>query len=313
MAGIERIVFFGTPAVSVPALDALARAGRTPALVVSRPARPAGRGRRLAEPPVAVRARELGLRVAQPAKVGEAAFLELLRALAPDLAVVVAFGQIFPRALLDLPRLGCLNVHFSLLPRWRGAAPVAAAIAAGDAETGVSIQRLDEGLDTGPVYAARTTPIAGEEHAGELGARLAGLGAELLVEVVDAVERGTALATPQDAARATHAPKLGGMEPLDPAQPAPELVRRMRALNPEPGTFLPARGERLKVMRASASSVETKEEPGTIVGVGPRSLALAAGGGTVLELERVQRPGGRPLSGRELANGLRLRVGERLS
>jgi methionyl-tRNA formyltransferase len=313
VAGIERIVFFGTPAVSVPALDALVRAGRTPALVVSRPARPAGRGRRLAEPPVAVRARELGLRVAQPAKVGEAAFLELLRALAPDLAVVVAFGQIFPRALLDLPRLGCLNVHFSLLPRWRGAAPVAAAIAAGDAETGVSIQRLDEGLDTGPVYAVRATPIADEEHAGELGARLAGLGAELLVEVVDAVERGTAVAAPQDAARATHAPKLGGMEPLDPAQPAPELARRVRAFNPEPGTFLPARGERLKVMRASASSVETKEKPGTIVGVGPRSLALAAGGGTVLELERTQRPGGRPLSGRELANGLRLRVGERLS
>jgi len=309
---IERLVFFGTPAFAVPALEALVAAGRRPLLVVSQPARPAGREQRPAEPPVAERALQLGLAVAQPARVRDQEFLSELAGLRPDLAVVVAFGQIFPQELLDLPRLGCLNVHASLLPRWRGAAPITAAIAAGDAETGVAVQRMEAGLDTGPVYAARATPIAAGENAGELGARLARLGGELLLEVLDALERGAAAAIPQDLALATQAPKFGAPELLDPTRPAGELARRVRAFNPEPGTFLAARGERLKVLRARASAAPTAEEPGTVVGVGPGSLAVAVGGGTVLDLELVQRPGGRPLAGRDFANGLRLRPGDRL-
>lgn len=308
--GIDRIVFFGTPAFAVPALEALVAAGRRPVLVVTQPARPAGRGRKLVEPPVAVRARELGLEVEAVERVRAPEFLERLATLAPDLAVVVAFGQIFPRALLELPRLGCLNVHASLLPRWRGAAPIAAAIAAGDAETGVAIQRMEEGLDTGPVYAARSTPIGAEETAGELTLRLAALGAELLVEVVSQLEGGKAVASEQDQAAATYAPKLTGVRDVDLTRSAVELAREVRAYTPEPGAALAMRGERVKVLVARGSGRGASSRPGTVLGVAGETLRLAAGAGSVLELVRAQRPGGRPVSGRDLANGLRLAPGE---
>ncbi|GMU66990.1 MAG: methionyl-tRNA formyltransferase [Acidobacteriota bacterium] len=308
--GIDRIVFFGTPAFAVPALEALVAAGRRPVLVVTQPARPAGRGRKLVEPPVAVRARELGLEVEAVERVRAPEFLERLATLAPDLAVVVAFGQIFPRALLELPRLGCLNVHASLLPRWRGAAPIAAAIAEGDAETGVAIQRMEEGLDTGPVYASRSTPIGAEETAGELTARLAGLGAELLVEVISRLERGDLVAIEQDAAGATHASKLAGVRDLDLTRSAVELAREVRAYTPEPGAALAIRGERVKVLGARDGGSGAGTPPGIVLGVVGESLRLAAAGDSVLELVRAQRPGGRPVSGRDLANGLRLTPGE---
>jgi methionyl-tRNA formyltransferase len=307
---IERIVFFGTPAAAVPALEALVSAGRPPTLVVSRPARPAGRRGQLADPPLAARARELDLRVEQPVSIRDAGFLSLLAGLAPDLAVVVAFGQIFPRALLELPRLGCLNVHFSLLPRWRGAAPVAAALAAGDAETGVSVQRMEEGLDTGPVYASWRTPIAPREDAGRLSERLARAGAELLVDVVAALENGTAVAVLQRAEESTYAPKLGGARTLDLARPAAELEREVRAFHPEPGVFVELAGERIKVLAAAAAGREASP-PGSVARVAGEALLLVAGDGRGLALERVQRPGGRPMSGRDLANGLRLRAGDR--
>lgn len=308
MSGIRRIVFFGTPAFAVPALEALVEAGRRPVLVVTQPARPAGRGRKLVEPPVAVRARELGLEVEAVAKVRSPEFLERLEGLAPDLGVVVAFGQIFPRALLDLPRLGCLNVHASLLPRWRGAAPIAASIAAGDAETGVAVQQMEEGLDSGPVFASRSTPIGAEETAGELGARLATLGAELLVEVIDELERGRAVAAPQLDAAATHAPKLVGVRELDLARPADELAREVRAFTPEPGAALTIRGERVKLLGARAGG-ESTDRAGTVLGIAGAALRVVAGDGTVLEILRAQRPGARPVSGRDLANGLRLVAG----
>jgi methionyl-tRNA formyltransferase len=310
VSGIDRIVFFGTPAFAVPALEALVAAGRRPALVVTQPARPAGRGRRLLEPPVAARARELGLEVEAVAKVRAPEFLDRLRPLAPDLAVVVAFGQIFPRALLELPRLGCLNVHASLLPRWRGAAPIPAAIAAGDAETGVAIQRMEEGLDTGPVYAALSTPIGAEETAGELAPRLAALGARLLVDVIARLERGEASPVEQDGGAATYAGKLTGVRELDLARTAVELAREARAYTPEPGVALAIRGERIKVLAARAGAAGAGAAPGTVLGVAGEALRLAAGGGSVLELVRVQRPGGRPIAGRDLANGLRLAPGE---
>jgi methionyl-tRNA formyltransferase len=309
---IERIVFFGTPAFAVPALEALVASGRSPARVVTQPARPAGRGRRLHEPPVAEAARRLALPVEAVARVGAPEFLERLAALAPDLAVVVAFGQIFPRPLLELPRLGCLNVHASLLPRWRGAAPIAAALAAGDARTGVSVQRMEEGLDSGPVYAERATPIGARECAGELAARLARIGADLLLEVLAELEAGRAVPVPQDESLATRAPKLGGVRLLDPGLTAPALVRQVRAYNPEPGAALRVRDESLKVIEAEAAAERTAAPAGTVLAVAGEALDLAAGDGSVLRLVRVQRPGGRPVSGRDLANGLRLAPGERL-
>jgi len=312
VGGIERIVFFGTPAFAVPALEALVASGRAPALVVTQPARPAGRGRRLLEPPVAEAARRLAVPVEAVARVGAAEFLDRLGALAPDLAVVVAFGQIFPRALLELPRLGCLNVHASLLPRWRGAAPIAAAIAAGDARTGVSIQLMEEGLDSGPVYAERATPIGEHESAGELSGRLARIGSELLIEVLTELERGGREPTPQDESLATRAPKLTGVRLLDPGLSAAALARQVRAFNPEPGTALLVRDERIKVIEAEAPEERSAAPPGTLLAIPGEALALAAGGGSVLRLILVQRPGGRPISGRDLANGLRLTPGERL-
>ncbi len=283
MSRIERIVFFGTPWFAVPALEALVAEGRAPRLVVTPPARPAGRGRKLFEPPVAVRARELGLAVESVGRVRDAEFLTRLGSLAPELAIVVAFGQIFPKTLLDLPRHGCLNVHASLLPRWRGAAPIAAAIAAGDRETGVSIQRMEEGLDTGPVYAQRKTPIGEHEDAGELAARLARLGAELLVEVVAALEAGLLQPEAQDPAGVSHAPKLGKVRYLDLSNPAEEVAREVRAFNPEPGTLLELAGGPIKILQARVGGSSAGLPPAHLVALGPESVLVAAGEGSVLE------------------------------
>ena len=314
MASGLRIVFFGTPAFAIPSLEALVASGRAPALVVTQPARPAGRrGREPAESPVALRARGLGLAAESAARVRAPEFLERVAALTPDLVVVVAFGQIFPPALLELPRLGCVNVHASLLPRWRGAAPIQAAVAAGDRETGVSIQRMEAGLDTGPVYAARATPVGEEETSGELGERLARLGAALLIEVVDELERGTARATPQDEELATLAPKLVGLRLLDLELPADELARQVRACTPEPGAAIGVRGEQVKLLAARLAGAGESSPPGRVLGVRGEALRLSAGRGSVLEIVRAQRPGGRPVSGRDLANGLRLAPGEALA
>jgi len=309
---IERIVYFGTPEFAVPSLEALVAAGRAPALVVSQPARPAGRGRRLSEPPLASRARQLGLSVAQPERVRDEEFLSRLEELRPDLAIVVAFGQIFPRRLLDLPRLGCINVHASLLPRWRGAAPIAAAIAAGDNESGVSIQQMEVGLDSGPVFASRATSIGDDETAGELTGRLAVLGAELLVELLLRLERGEARATPQDASGVCLAPKLRAAPILDPGESAESLARIVRACHPEPGAVLVVRGEKVRVQRARATRGNGSRPPGTILSIDAGGLRIACGDDSALVLATVQRPGGRPIGGRDLANGLRLRSGDPL-
>lgn len=306
--GIERIVFFGTPQFAVPALEALVAAGRPPVLVVTQPPRPAGRGRRLVEPPVLRRARELGLPAEPVERVRAPEFLARLAALAPDLGVVVAFGQIFPAALLALPRLGCLNVHASLLPRWRGAAPIAAAIAAGDSETGVAIQQMESGLDSGPVHASRATPIGAAETTEELTARLAALGAELLVEVVATLELGRSAPVAQDESGVTWAPKLAGRRRLPLGDGAAAAAREVRAYGGEPGVVVSLAGEEVKVLAARAVD-DAAAPPGQVAGVVGEALRVGAAGGPALDLLRLQRPGGRPVSGRDLANGLRLAAG----
>jgi methionyl-tRNA formyltransferase len=315
MSAIDRIVFFGTPEFAVPTLAALVAAGRAPVCVVTQPARRAGRGQKPQDPPVARWARGQGLQVLQPERVRDPAFLEDLAALTPDVAVVVAFGQIFPPALLDLPRLGCVNLHASLLPRWRGASPVQAALAAGDARTGVSTMRMEAGLDTGPVLLEEATEIGPQETAGELSRRLADAGGRLVVRTLQELERGSLAPRPQPAAGATYAPRLTRESGrIDWSLTALEIHHRLRAYTPWPGLTAELRGAPVKVTAAEVLAGKAADEaPGAYLGLRDGRLAMACGGGTVLGLGELQRPGKRALRAPDFANGERLQAGERFS
>lgn len=247
-ATFYRIVFAGTAQFALPSLRALHVAGHEVLLVVTQPDRPAGRGMQVTPPPVKAAAQELGLPVYQPERIRDPEVVERLRALTPDLLVVVAYGQIIPRSVLAIARRGAINVHASLLPRWRGAAPIARAVLAGDGETGVSIMKMDEQLDHGPVLAIRATPIGEDEDAAALTSRLADLGAELLVETLENFDH--AHAVEQDHALASLAPKLRKEEgELEWAMGPAEIDRRVRALQPWPGATLPTKKGRVKVLR----------------------------------------------------------------
>jgi methionyl-tRNA formyltransferase len=315
MAGLDRILFFGTPDFAVPTLAALVDEGRSPLCVVTQPARVAGRGRRPQEPPVAEWARQRGLEVAQPERVRDPEFLRQAAALAADAAVVVAFGQIFPPALLGLPRHGCINLHASLLPRWRGAAPIQAAIAAGDSRTGVTTMLMAEGLDTGPILLQEETEIGRDETAGELAQRLAAMGGRLMVRTLERLEHGELEPRPQPAAGVTHAPRLqrdSGRS--DWGLTARRLYDRLRAFTPWPGLTAELRGEPLKVIAAEVLAGESHgAAPGAVLGLRDGRLAVACGEGTVLGLREVQRPGKRPLRAADFVNGERLRAGESFS
>jgi methionyl-tRNA formyltransferase len=314
MPAFERILFFGTPALAVPTLAALMEAGRAPVAVVTQPARPVGRGLKLADPPVAAWARERGLEVIQPLKVRDPLFLNQASALAPDVAVVVAFGQIFPPALLRLPQHGCINLHASLLPRWRGAAPIQAAIAAGDPQTGVTTMLMEEGLDTGPMLLREEIGIGPEETAGELSRRLADLGGRLMVRTLAAMERGEVVPEPQDAALATWAPRLTRESGrVDWALAAREIANRQRAFTPWPGLSTELRGEPVKLVRVGMLQESSTAAPGAILGLQDGRLAVACGGHTVLGIAELQRPGRKPLRASDFANGERLRGGESFS
>lgn len=289
-----RIVFMGSPSFAVPALEGLA--GAYPVVgVVTQPDRPAGRGSRLRPPAVKVAAERLGLPVFQPERVAAPDALEHLRAWAPDVIVVAAFGQILPPELLSLPPHGCLNLHASLLPRWRGAAPIAAAILAGDTMTGVTLMRMDEGVDTGPVLAWREEPIRPDDTTGRLTERLARVGAELLMEVLPRYLRGQVRPVPQPEEGVTYCRPLKKADGrLDWARPAAELERRVRATNPWPGAFTFWKGQMLKVWRAAAHPDRAGDAPlGTVIPMGD-SAAVVTGQG-LLELLEVQMAGKNPL------------------
>ena len=286
-------MFAGTPDFAVPALRALVAAGRSPLLVLTQPDRPVGRGRRLQARPVKVAARELGLPVLQPERL-RASTLQVLSGLRPDLLVVIAYGLLLPPALLQIPKRGCVNLHASLLPRWRGAAPIQRAIAAGDPETGVCLMQMEAGLDTGPVYARRRTVIAEGESSGALHRRLAQLSAELLVEHLGALLEGELRATPQSQQGVLHAGKLSKAEAvIDWTRPAPVLARQVAALNPWPVAETRLHGERLRIWEATALAATasiTPTAPGTVVGVDPDGVRVACGEGILLLL-RVQLEG----------------------
>ncbi len=298
-----KIVFMGSPEFALPTLQALA--GRFAVVgVVTQPDRPAGRGRKLAPPPVKTLAQELGLPVIQPRRLKEPQAMQQLAAWQPDLIVVAAFGQILRRNVLELPPHGCLNVHASLLPRWRGAAPIHAAILHGDRETGVTIMQMDPGLDTGPILSQRATPIAPDDTAGTLSERLARLGAELLVETIPGYLSGTIRPQPQDDSRATYAPKLEKRAgALDFSQPVEALERRVRAMHPWPGAYLLWEGNRLRVRRAAPKEIPHPPPPGTRLIHG--GLPAVAGADGLLLLTEVQPAGKRPMSGRDFLNGAR--------
>lgn len=315
-AKLENIVFFGTPEFAVPTLDALVAAGRKPVLVVTPPSRPAGRGRDVQEPAVAEAARRHGLEVAQPERVREPELIERLRGLEPDLFVVVAFGQIFPAALLDLPEHGSINLHASLLPKYRGASPIQSAVAAGEKKTGVTTMLMEEELDTGPILLQEEVEIRRSETAGELSARLAKLGGRLMVETLEALEKGKLKPRKQRDESASYASKFSKEDGrTNWALEAEELYNRMRAFDPWPGMTAHFKGRPVKVLWGVPMSWEKGPSgfTGTYLGLRQGKMAILCGGDTVFGIEELQRPGKTPQRAADFVNGERMRVGERFA
>jgi len=313
-----RVVFMGSPAFALPALRGLIESEHEVAGVVTQPDRPAGRRRSLRPPPAKELARAHGLPVLQPERVNTTEALDALRALAPDVIIIAAYGQILKQPLLDIPRLGGLNVHASLLPKYRGAAPVAAAIIAGEEETGVTIMEVILALDAGPMVAQRSLPIDSHDTTGTLNERLAALGADLLIEVLPAWERGDLVARPQDEGLATYAPSLKREDAvIDWSMTATAVWRRVRAYDPWPVATTTVDGEPLRILEAWPIEIETVEPPGTVVPlpegamVSGAAFAVRCGSG-LLAVVQAQRSGKRPLSGEALLRGYRGLIGKRL-
>jgi methionyl-tRNA formyltransferase len=299
-----RIAFAGTPEFALPALRALAASGHTLVGVLTQPDRPAGRGRVLTASPIKQLAESLGLPVAQPARLRSEDERAALAAWQPELLVVVAYGLILPPAVLGLPRLGCLNIHASLLPRWRGAAPIQRAILAGDRETGVCLMQMDAGLDTGAVLARRALPIDERATAGDLHDALAAAGAQLLLPVIDALAAGRGQPQPQSETGVTYASKIEKREArIDWRQPAVTIERQVRAFNPWPIAEAQIDGTQLRVWGARViGDAAAGNEPGAVLGWAGDSLRVGCGEG-VLGLTSVQLPGRRAVSAREFAQG----------
>jgi methionyl-tRNA formyltransferase len=305
------LIFAGTPAFAVPALEALMRAGHRIRAVYTQPDRPAGRGRKLAASPVKQCAQTHGLEIRQPETIsGEE---KTLRADVPDAMIVIAYGLLLPPPILAIPRHGCINVHASLLPRWRGAAPIPRAIEAGDSETGVSIMQMEAGLDTGPVLAEARTPIHATDTARTLHDRLALLGAETLVATLERLAHGGVTPQPQDNAGASYAKKLSKEEArLDWTRPAAVLHRQIRAFNPWPVTSTTWRGKTLRLWEAGPLEAQhAAGVPGTIVQADAAGIRVLTGDG-ILTLTRLQAEGGKILAAGEFLNGHKLTAGDRL-
>jgi methionyl-tRNA formyltransferase len=307
--GPLRVAFFGTPAFAVPTLDALL-ASRYPVVgVVTQPDRPRGRGQKVSDAPVKSRALASGLPVLQPAKLRDEEFLSAFRAWQPDLGVVAAYGKILSETILAVPRLGMVNVHASLLPRYRGAAPVHRAVIAGERETGVTIMRVVKALDAGPMLARAARPIGDDETSEQAEAALAALGASLLVAVLDQIAAGRAIETPQDEAAATYANRLTKEDGLvDWSRSARDIHNLVRGLYPWPHAYSYLEGERLILWRTAYESAGTHPRPGTILAARGDVLTVAAGDG-VVHVHQVQAEGRRPVPVRDFLAGHPLRVG----
>jgi methionyl-tRNA formyltransferase len=305
-----RLVFAGTPEVALPSLDAIAASDHELVAVLTRPEAPAGRGRRLSRSPVAAWADERSLPVLSPDRPGEPAFLDRLVELAPDCVPVVAYGALVPSAALAVPRHGWINLHFSLLPAWRGAAPVQHAVLHGDDVTGASVFQLEKGLDTGPLYGTLTEHVRPTDAAGDLLERLAGAGAKLLVRVLDALGSGRAQAVPQAHEGVSMAPKITVEDArIRWNDPALAVDRRIRACTPAPGAWTTLRGERVKLGPVRRAVADVPLAPGELLAAADQVL-VGTGTGPVA-LSEVRAAGKKPMPAQAWARGLRLRAGER--
>jgi methionyl-tRNA formyltransferase len=298
-----RIVYAGTPDFAVPPLQALISNGLKPVAALTQPDRPAGRGRKLQGSPVKGVAEAAQIPVFQPTTLRDPASVDTLARLEPDLIIVVAYGLILPREVLALPTHGCWNIHASLLPRWRGAAPIQRAIEAGDAESGVCVMQMDEGLDTGPVLRRVTCPLAPDETGGSLHDKLAQLGARALLDCLGALRRGAApVPRPQPAAGVSYARKLLKAEAeIDWHDSARLIERRIRAFNPWPVAFCEIDGERTRIWAATVLPRDHRQQPGTVLNAGRAGIEIACGE-QILRITQLQRPGGRVITAENYLN-----------
>ncbi len=299
----RRVIFFGTPAIAVPSLDALTNVAEV-SLVVCQPDKPKGRGLEMAPPPVKARALDLGIPVLQPTKVRTPEFAERIRAEQADVAVVIAYGRILVQAVLDAPRLGCVNLHASILPLYRGAAPITWALVDGQERTGVSLMQMDAGMDTGPVLATRELAVPRDWNAATLGEALGRCAAEVVAHELPRLFAGELTPTPQDASRATHArllTKEDGRVPL--VKPANAVHNHVRGMNPWPGAFATVGDKAVKLLRTRVGSTEgTADAPGTVIAAEKDRIEIACGEGTIL-LDEAQFQGKKALSARDLVSG----------
>jgi methionyl-tRNA formyltransferase len=313
-----KLIFMGTPEFAVPSLERLIQDGHEVAAVFTQPDKPAGRGKLLHEPPVKTFALTHGIAVHQPAKIKtNEEVRSSFQNLSPDACVVAAYGKILPPWLLAIPRLGCINVHASLLPKYRGAAPINWAIANGERQTGVTIMQMDAGMDTGPMLAKRAIPIGAEETAPELSARLARLGADLLSETLLRIQRGEVEPVAQDDGEATYATMLKREDGLiDWSRNAREIANRVRAFQPWPGTYTNFRGSKLVLWRAhEVREMATPEgvDAGTVLSTDETAMTVACAGSSAMRVEEAQVEGKRRMSAREFVNGARLKPGDRIT
>ena len=309
MSSNPRVIFAGTPDFALASLEALVNADIRPIAVLTQPDRPAGRGRKLSPSPVKRFALEQELPVMQPTTLKDPEVVKELAALDADVMVVAAYGLLLPQAVLDLPKQGCLNVHASLLPRWRGAAPIQAAILAGDAETGICLMRMEAGLDTGPVFASAALPIDSEATAGEVHDQLAALGGQLLAGKLNDILAGNLSAVAQDDAQSTYAPKIRPTDAvIDWTRSADELHRLVRAYDPVPGARFEFNDETIKCWRARIGASDKDSEsavPGKVLAVRPDGIEVACGSGSLI-LTELQRPGRKRVTASEFAGQLEL-------
>ena len=299
----------GTPDFAVESLNALVKAGHEVAAVITQPDRPKGRGNKVAFPEVKTRALELNLPVHQPASVKDDAFLELLKGYAPDVIVVVAFGRILPQSVLELPPYGCINVHGSLLPKYRGAAPIQRAVLDGCKESGVTIMQMDIGMDTGDMLLQGSLPITDEDNTGTMFEKLAVLGGELLIQTLDGLKQGTIQPVKQNEAEATHAARiLKEDEVIDWTKPADVIFCQIRGLAPAPGAYTMWNDQRLKIWKSRVNPKETGKEPGTLVEIGKDYLLVQTGKGC-LEILELQPAGKKAMPAKAFCNGTGVEAG----
>ena len=309
-----RIVFMGTPQFAVPILEALIKSGEEILAVVTQPDKPAGRGKKLTPPPVKVLAEKHGLPVLQPSKIKDAAFLASLRELSPEVIVVAAYGKILPKEVLEIPKFGCINVHASLLPKFRGAAPINWAIIAGEKETGVTIMQMDEGMDTGDILLMEKIPIEEGETAGSLHDKLSSLGARLIVKALNLLKEGRLTPRKQPEEGVSYAPMLKKEDGLlDFSRPAAELANLIRGLDPWPTAYAYFRGKLIKFFRPRVEKGPFQGEPGEILGLDEEGYLRIGTGEGVLKVKEVQLEGKKRISAEEFVRGYRPKAGEKFA